>query len=122
MKKLQFFGLLVCVLVLGMAVVDCSTTEPATSSEPVNLEGTWVGTRSDGSIRTIVITGNTLHRVEQNDDFTFEQTAKTLVFTRVGGKDDGKVSPPQGYKVSGNKLTLTEGSQYAMWGGPYTKQ
>jgi hypothetical protein len=67
-------------------VVGCASTGSA-NSEPVSLEGTWQGTRknSDGSTapRTIVFAGDTVHKVEQNQDYTFVQTATHITLTLI---------------------------------------
>jgi hypothetical protein len=114
MKKKLFAGMLAMVLVLGSVLVGCVTTEPAESPEIVSLEGTWTGTNGSNQ-RTIVFTGNTLHRQPQNDDWTFKQTATVLKLTK-----DGK-TVEQGYTVSGDTLTL-KFNKDGIWEGPYTKQ
>jgi uncharacterized protein YdeI (BOF family) len=96
--------------------VGCASTDSA-NSEPASLEETWKGTRDNGESRTIIFTGNTVHKVEQNEDYTFVQTATTITLSR-----DGTTFKPQTYKVRGNRLSFGPGTGAQFWPGPYTKQ
>jgi hypothetical protein len=121
MKNNRFFIARMSIVLLTFAilalVVGCASTDSA-NSEPVSLEGTWQGIRPDnGQARTIIFTGSTVHKVEQNLDYTFVQTATTITLTR--GDTTFK---PQTYKVKGNTLTFGTGTGDQFWPGPYTKQ
>jgi uncharacterized protein YdeI (BOF family) len=121
MKNNRFFiaRMLMALLIFALLalVVGCPSTESA-NLEPASLEGTWQGTRPDnGETRTIIFTGNTVHKVEQDLDYTFVQTATTITLTR-----DDTTFEPQTYEVKGNKLTFGPGSGHQFWPGPYTKQ
>jgi hypothetical protein len=98
-------------------VVGCASTDSA-NLEPVTLDGTWQGIRPDnGETRTIIFTGSTVHKVEQDSDYTFVQTTTTITLTR-----GDTTFEPQTYKVKGNKLTFGSGTGDQFWPGPYIKQ
>jgi hypothetical protein len=121
MKNNRLFIVRMSMVMLTFAllalVVGCSSTGSA-NSEPVSLEGTWQGIREDyGETRTIIFTGNTVHKVEQNEDYTFEQTVTTITLSR-----GDQTFAPQTYKVRGNTLNFGPGTGAQFWPGPYTKQ